>query len=296
MATQTLATDATSRIRNLDMAEKLYRVCGNWTRDARVGGLSVEDAASRFLNLFAISIPQGYVAIKKKATPWERNIQNFISFFLGIGMTIFFKNDKFGFNPLLNTFMKPQEKLPANPGLIKWLINRARLKTDYFDILKAAGIEVSEKDREKALWSSLDGNQRTLIDGLYNKLRKKEEKGILTEAEKAIKEALPAFRRRLIAFPALSLGLITLTTVYIMGFLTTWFVFKFVVPLDAKYKANEEKHTQSKSGQHPQGRLKPVTFSAPPIFQYFSQAFNAGNRFMANGTPLNLREGSRVSR
>jgi uncharacterized membrane protein len=298
IATQTLAADTTARIHNIETAEKLYRLFGNWTADARKGGLTMEDVASRALNLFAISLPQGYVAIKKKATPWERNIQNVLSLILGVGMTMFFKHEKIGFNFLLDKFMQPQEeKLPADAGLIKRLINRARLKIDYFDILKAAGIECSEADRAKAFWASLDGNQRTLIDGLYNKLRKKEEKGILTEAEKSIKGALPAFRRRLVGFPALSLGLITLTTIYIMGFLTTWFVFKFVVPLDAKYKGSENGEQNSRAGQLSQGRraprgLNPVTFSAPPVFQYFNQAFNAGNRFNTGRVPPNQQGGS----
>ncbi len=234
-------------IPHLGAAEKLFNRFGNWTFEVRRAGHSMEDIAGRGLNIVGISLPQGLLAVMTGLRPWERNGQNIISTVLGIGMVMLFKNDKFGFNTLLDKFMKPQDTTLGG-GFLKRLMNKARMPIDYFHLLKAAGVEFAEEDRKKAFWATLDGNQRTLVDGFYNKLQNKAKQGILTEAEKPLLKALPAFRRRLVAFPFLSTSLIALATIYVMGYLTTWFVFKFLVPLD-----------QAKAGS---GKPQPVVKSS----------------------------------
>lgn len=273
-------------IAHVSTAERLFKIFGTWNKDARRGGMSMEDVAGRALNLFAISIPQGIWAIWADRHKWERNGQNILSFLLSIVMTVVFKNDKYGFNNVLDLVMKPKEKLGEKTGLFKRLVNKARLSVDYFDILKAAGVEFEEEDRKKAFWSKIEGNQRALIDGLHRDLRGKSANGVLTEveektlaglekelraggldaakqalrkemlgkltrAEQKLLEALPAFRRRISFFPILSTGLIILATIYIMGVWSTQMIFKYIAPLDHDFDPTDMPGKKKDKNQEP---------------------------------------------
>jgi hypothetical protein len=255
-----IAKEAGQDILNLGVAQKLYKIFGKgpWTQDPRIGGLSMEDVAARLLNLMAITVPQGVVAIWTNTSAWERNAQNVLSLAAGVGLSMLFKHDKLSFNSLLDPFMKP---LPKDAGKLRRLLKPLHAKVNYFDILKAAGVEFKPQDCQKAFWARMDGNQRALVDALHHKLKNKKMQGLLTDkTEKAILEALPRFRAQLIGLPFLSTTLIMLSTIYVLGYATTKFVFKVFVPWDEK-REKQAAAAEKKGAQQPvfMAQQKPVT-------------------------------------
>lgn len=95
---------------SLKTAEWLYRSIGNvkfLNRDIRKFNLSLEDWAARFLTVFSIYIPQGFLAVKENRHKWETNGRNVVIWTMTFALTALMKNDKFSANSWLNRFMAP---------------------------------------------------------------------------------------------------------------------------------------------------------------------------------------------
>jgi hypothetical protein len=245
-----------------------------FSRDVRIGGLSLEEMSSRFLTLFGIYIPQGILAVKDQKHPYETNGRNILIWVMTFLLTQFLKNDTFGVNSLfLSPLMIEKGKLqafdrkadiPANAGFFKraygsvfkapfnvfqrTLNRHFGMKGDYLAVLKDAGIEISESDIKKALkstkapWASLDNNKLDLINNRYEELRKiASADGVeaLAKLEKPVSQALyetyPKVLRRLNIFPLISTSLVTAATVYVIGGLAMKLVYKFIAPFDKDF-------------------------------------------------------------
>ncbi len=75
----------------------------------RVGNFSLEDIASRFITVFSVYLPQGYLAAKENKHPMETNIRNAVVFLLTLWVMSFGKSDKMSVNKLFNVFMQPKD-------------------------------------------------------------------------------------------------------------------------------------------------------------------------------------------
>lgn len=289
-------------------AEKLFKFFSKdvFNRDVRVGGLSLEDVAARAQTIIGVYLMQGYLAVKDHKHPWETNGRNITVWLMTTFLTQFLKNDHFGVNTLLlNPFMKPKvtdSAAIAKLGPIERWINKKRLDINYIDIVKRAGITVKDEDLakvvagKKSLWASLDTNKIDRINNLYEELNaaaksggkealdKLKQEG-LEATDKQIFEAMPAFLRRINAFPLISTALITACTVYIIGSLAmkiTYSVFaKHDKDFDPNAVAGKKKHDtpaapQASGGQPAQHQL---SISQPNTFAAF--AANKNNNALA---------------
>jgi hypothetical protein len=199
----------------------------------KMGGLGLEDWAARFLTLVGLYVPQGYIAVKNDSHVWETNGRNALMWLLAVGIVSFSKNDKWGFNTVLNHFMKNKQTADTKTFWGK-LTARFGLDGDYFKVLKEAGIPHKAEDAKRAFWASMDSN---MVDRLVHQYDQLTAKGkLLTETEQASHKLLGQFLSRRNAFSLTSTALITGLTVYLVGKLAMDFVFKFIAPLDHDYE------------------------------------------------------------
>jgi hypothetical protein len=216
----------------------------------KYGGLGLEDWAARCLTLIGLYIPQGYIAVKNDSHVWETNGRNALMWILAVGIVSFAKNDRWGFNTVLNHFMKNRQAEETNTFWGK-LTSKFGLDGDYFKVLKEAGIPHKAEDAKRAFWASMDSN---MVDRLVHHYDKLTAKGTaLSEAEQTSHKLLGQFLRRRNAFSLTATALITGLTVYLIGKVAMDFVFKYIAPLDHDYEP------PLKKGQKPIGK--------PPEFQ-----------------------------
>jgi hypothetical protein len=152
---------------------------------------------------------------------------------LAVGIVSFAKNDRWGFNTVLNHFMKNRQAADANTFWGK-LTSRFGLDGDYFKVLKEAGIPHKADDAKRAFWASMDSN---MVDRLVHHYDQMTVKGkALSEAEQTSHKLLGQFLRRRNAFSLTATALITGLTVYLIGKVAMDIVFKYIAPLDHDYE------------------------------------------------------------
>lgn len=299
-----------AEIAYLGIAKDWIQPAFKWAKsDIRVGGLSLEDMAGRLLTLIGIYIPQGYFACRDNKHPWETNGRNAVVWLMTLGLTSLTKSENFGVNTLLlNPLMQQKGSavryasfLQAPMNLLKnklgikvdyvdilnkqaqFVMDKLRMDVDYVDILKDAKISLSDAEKEgaikgtKALWASswLDANKVEKIQNHFEELKAKEatEPG-LTVSEKAMKEAIPKFFKRINSFNFVSTALITAATVYFIGGVAMKIVNKLFTPLD---KDQDKLKPVKPLGQaQPQSMILHPGMPYPPLYGYnrqFGQPF-----------------------
>jgi hypothetical protein len=125
-AAKTLEPAAT-KIRNIRWAELLYNnPVSQYLKhnDLRVQNMSLEDLASRSSMLFAVYIPQGYQAYKKRKHFYETMGRNALAWTIGLAITMFAKGDDFIVNRIFSMIMdkkKTPEELAKHPSLGEYM-------------------------------------------------------------------------------------------------------------------------------------------------------------------------------
>ena len=232
---------AVKEVAHLGVAKKIMGIVDQFglTKDIRVGGMSMEDISGRLQTLIGVYMLQGYFAYKDKKHPWETNGRNAVVWLMTVALTAWSKSDSYGINTMFfNHFMKAKGT-PNKVPLMQSLLDLTRMDKDYLDILKAANIDVPEKDAmaarngKKALWAAswLDSNKvKTIQD--YLKSIEQKSPASLNETEKAMKKAIPSFFKRMNIANMASTGVITAATVYLIGNVAMQIVNKLFTPLD----------------------------------------------------------------
>lgn len=165
------------------------------------------------------------------------------------------------------------QKILASGGklpLLQRLFNPLRLGDDYFEILKACGIQFQATDRFKAFWSSLDKNQLDLILKKLAELKAKDP-AALNEVEQGLIKRIPGFMNRMNAFRLLSTAIIAGMTIYIIGVMAIDIVMKYIAPLDHDFDPTKLKGYQPKTPASG-NRLQPPSFHQPGTFSHYFQS------------------------
>ncbi len=284
-ALQTQAADALiGPIRSIKPAEYLRSVFGKLHGDVRIRNTPLEAWASRINTLVAVYTPAFAFSIyPDKKHFWETNGRNALIWLLTIAIALWVNDDKWGLNPQLNKFMQPKVKDPKTLEALPWLerqiINRLRPDYSCFEIMKAAGLKVAEKDKAKAFWASLDKNY---VDTMTTEFAKNQDeiarliKLPLTELTASQKSLLnlrwvPSMLNRISGFKALATALQAALTVYLVGVLAMEVVFRFIAPHDKDFDASKfkkmkaMKNGKQKTSNGPASIHQPVAFQ--PLFQ-----------------------------
>lgn len=205
--------------------------------DWRKGNLSLQDFASRTSLLFSWYVPQTIISIRHKTHPWENFGRNLTVFLVTLGVLSYTKSDRFSLNTLLfDRFMKP-----------------ARLGGDYFELLKAAGIDFWEKDRKRPFWTKLDDNQIAKLDDFIQKIAPgASAEGLLPWEQRVLGKFSDAdklrlhtmgkkFLNRLNGMRLASTGIIIVAMALLVGQLAMEFVFRTFARLDKDFDPQEFK-------------------------------------------------------
>lgn len=202
--------EASTKIPFLHYSEQLNNLLKSvslFSKDARVGGLSIEDIMARAQTLIGLYFLQTYSAFKDEKHPWETLGRNAVVWTGGFYLTKLLKSENFGVNTLfINPFMRQQgtpvldlrgkvrtlinfvtrqtetpEQAEKSLGWLRFekLIDWARLPVDYTEILEKAGLSIKDSDKEaarsgkKALWAAsyLDKNRLNRVQAYYIKLK-----------------------------------------------------------------------------------------------------------------------------
>jgi hypothetical protein len=239
-------------IAHLQAAEKIQQLFAWAKKDVRVGGLSLEDMAGRLQTLIGVYLLQGYFAVKHEKHPWETNGRNAIVWLMTLALTSITKSENYGVNTILfNPFMKQKGAAIRLFPFLRPLLDKARMDVDYLDIIQAAGIKIRDSEKTaalkgtKALWASswLDDNKMKKIENHLIQLVHKGETA--SDAEKAMRQAIPKFFNRINAFNLASTGIITAATVYFIGGVAMRIVNKFISPLDKDFDEHKKQKNLS---------------------------------------------------
>lgn len=285
-AASTFSEEAGKQVAHLGTAQHIKSFItkiGLTSKDARVGGLSLEDIAGRLQTLIGVYILQGYFAYKDHKHPWETNGRNAVVWLMTLALTTWSKSESYGINTLVfNHFM--QEKGTPNkvPGLRKLLLDPLRMDVDYMKILDKAGINIEDKEKDaamkgqKALWASswLDSNKVMRIQNYEKELKVKLANGTIKADEKTMLAAIPKFFNRVNIANFGSTAVITLATMYLIGSVAMKIVNKLFTPLDEdtgmmSVKSNKAQKDSSKDGKKNQPST-PATYTpqAPTSYPY----------------------------
>lgn len=266
----TAGKELVSEIKNIGTADSLYKKFGRMQVDLKIGGLSINDWASRVNTALAVYLPALYFSlVPEKKHFWETNGRNVLIWFATLGVALGTKHPKIGANGLFNHLMpqKKNLKLADATGFGDKLgrlwqkgLDKLRPSYDYYDLLYKAGV-LTEKEMKTARnkldnqWASLDNNQierlKMKVDQISKELEKPLENRQLEgmtrkDAEKFLKDA-PNLMNRLSSMKIASLLANTGATVYLVGILAMDIVFKYIAPKDPDFDASKLTKYKKKS-------------------------------------------------
>ena len=217
--------------------------------------LSLEDWAGRFISVASVYIPQTMIALVNRAHIFETIGRNILAWSFKFGVLVGNKHPRFSLaKGVLDPLMQPKRATVRGPAWqkpIRSLVNRLRPEGDYFDILQAANIPFSSKDRHSAFWTKLDEtNHWQAVTRLYQDLKQKPA-AQLSKQEEHLLKLIPQFaaRRSLFNF-ALAATIVSLATI-LVGRVSMDIVFKWIAPLDKDFNpagwTNRQQLNQAKA-------------------------------------------------